>query len=87
MQIGFIGLGKMGFAMASRLLETRHRVIAWNRSPHPAEELVRKGAGRAATATDAFDSDVAITMLRRTRPFGIWSRSKPCSRRKRVACT
>jgi len=63
MQIGFIGLGKMGFAMASRLLETRHRVIVWNRSPHPAEALARKGAERAEGASDAFDSDVVLTML------------------------
>ncbi len=32
MQIGFIGLGKMGSRMASKLLEEGHSVTAWNRS-------------------------------------------------------
>lgn len=63
MQIGFIGLGKMGFAMASRLLETRHRVIVWNRSPQPAEKLVCKGAARADDMSGAFDNDIVLTML------------------------
>jgi 3-hydroxyisobutyrate dehydrogenase-like beta-hydroxyacid dehydrogenase len=63
MQVGFIGLGKMGFAMASRLLETGHRVTAWNRSARPAEELVLKGAVRASQPKDVFDNDVVLTML------------------------
>ena len=35
MQLGYIGLGKMGFQMAERLLEKKHTVIAFNRSPEP----------------------------------------------------
>lgn len=35
MKIGYIGLGKMGLAMAERLHEKGHQIIAWNRSPEP----------------------------------------------------
>jgi 3-hydroxyisobutyrate dehydrogenase-like beta-hydroxyacid dehydrogenase len=63
MQIGFIGLGNMGLAMASRLLEAGHRVTAWNRSPGPAEALARKGAVRAFEPRSVFDNDVVLTML------------------------
>lgn len=63
MQIGFIGLGKMGFAMASRLLEAGHRVVAWNRSSRPADELAQMGAVQASGLEDVFDNDVVVTML------------------------
>jgi 6-phosphogluconate dehydrogenase len=32
MQIGFIGLGKMGTRMVGKLIEDKHKVIAWNRT-------------------------------------------------------
>jgi 6-phosphogluconate dehydrogenase len=34
MRLGFVGLGKMGSRMASKLLKEGHEVIAWNRSDH-----------------------------------------------------
>ena len=40
MEIGFIGLGAMGRAMASRLVSAGHRLRVWNRSPGPARELL-----------------------------------------------
>lgn len=39
MQIGFIGLGKMGSRMASKLLKDGFEVYVWNRSPEASEEL------------------------------------------------
>jgi len=39
MQIGFIGLGKMGTRMAEKLLAGGHTVIAWNRSPEVVEQF------------------------------------------------
>ena len=33
MDVGFIGLGRMGGAMARNLARAGHRVRAWNRSP------------------------------------------------------
>lgn len=39
MQLGFIGLGRMGKNMVLHLLEQGIEVVAWNRSPEPREEL------------------------------------------------
>ena len=63
MEIGFIGLGAMGRAMAARLLSAGHRLRVWNRSPGPARELAGQGAEAVAAAAEAFRGDVAITML------------------------
>src|SRR3989344_6126863 len=39
MKIGYIGLGRMGKNMVLRFLEQGIEVVAWNRSPQPAEDL------------------------------------------------
>ena len=39
MQIGFVGLGKMGGNMVRKLLQEGHNVVVWNRSPEPAQEI------------------------------------------------
>jgi 6-phosphogluconate dehydrogenase len=44
MQIGYIGLGKMGKNMVLHLLEKGHEVVAWNRSPEPGQEVAAAGA-------------------------------------------
>lgn len=44
MQIGMIGLGKMGMNMARRLLQGGHQVVAYNRTPTKTEEIVKEGA-------------------------------------------
>ncbi len=49
MQIGYIGLGKMGKNMVLRLLEKGIEVVAWNRSPEPLDEVKNAGAKKAAT--------------------------------------
>jgi 3-hydroxyisobutyrate dehydrogenase-like beta-hydroxyacid dehydrogenase len=61
--IGFIGLGSMGQAMATNVIRAGHRVRVWNRSRGPVDELVRRGALAAATARDAFTGDAVISML------------------------
>ncbi|WP_131118905.1 NAD(P)-dependent oxidoreductase [Lichenihabitans psoromatis] len=63
MDIGFIGLGHMGRAMATNLLRAGHQVRVWNRSPGPAQDLTTAGAVAVATAADAFAGDAVITML------------------------
>ena len=63
MKIGFIGLGQMGRGMAARLVEQGHELVAWNRSPGPAAELRERGARIAASAADALDAEVVVTML------------------------
>lgn len=44
MQIGFIGLGKMGAFMVERLLNDGHEVIVFNRSTEKIKEMESKGA-------------------------------------------
>jgi len=39
MQIGMVGLGRMGMNMARRLLQGRHQVIAYNRTPDRVKEI------------------------------------------------
>ncbi len=52
MQIGYIGLGKMGKNMVFNMLDHGHKVVAWNRSPSPLEEVVAAGAQRASSPQD-----------------------------------
>ncbi len=49
MQIGMVGLGRMGMNMSLRLLRGRHKVIAYNRSPDKVKEIVKKGAVGASS--------------------------------------
>lgn len=63
MDIGFIGLGQMGKAIAANLLRGGHRVWVWNRSPEPARELAALGAQLAAQPADAARHEVLMTML------------------------
>lgn len=44
MEIGFIGLGRMGANMVRRLLQGGHRVVAWNRTAEKTKEIVSEGA-------------------------------------------
>jgi 3-hydroxyisobutyrate dehydrogenase len=64
MQIGIAGIGKMGAAIAQRLIEVGHEVTAWNRSPDKLKEVTQAGAAVAATPAQlAQASDVVITIL------------------------
>ncbi|MGH6750434.1 MAG: NAD(P)-dependent oxidoreductase [Methyloceanibacter sp.] len=63
MQVGFIGLGNMGSAMAANLLAAGHALTVYNRTPAKAEALVAKGARLAGTPGDAARGGVVITML------------------------
>jgi len=44
MQLGMIGLGKMGGNMTRRLLRGGHQVVAYDRMPALAQEIVKEGA-------------------------------------------
>lgn len=64
MDIAVLGMGRMGRALAGRLLEGGHRVTVWNRSKGKADEIVSAGGREAANVADAVqDADVSITML------------------------
>lgn len=63
MEIGFCGLGRMGAAMAERLLDQGHRLTVWNRTEEKAKPLLARGARWAATPAETARQDVVITML------------------------
>src|SRR5258708_16099716 len=55
MQLGFVGLGRMGGNMVHRLAREGHEVVAFNRSPGPVQEAVRNGASAASSLKDLVD--------------------------------
>jgi len=44
MQLGFIGLGRMGANMVRRLLRDGHEIVVYNRTPEKTREIVGEGA-------------------------------------------
>jgi 6-phosphogluconate dehydrogenase len=52
MQLGFVGLGRMGGNMVHRLARGGHDVVAFNRSPAPVQEAVKNGATGASSLED-----------------------------------
>jgi 2-hydroxy-3-oxopropionate reductase len=63
-QIGFIGIGLMGFPMAKNLLKSGYNLKAFNRSQDKAERLKEFGAVISTSIKEVVtNSDVIITML------------------------
>jgi 3-hydroxyisobutyrate dehydrogenase len=64
MHVGVAGLGKMGAAIALRLIETGNQVTVWNRTPQKTASIVAAGAAAAASpAALASAVDAVITIL------------------------
>ena len=63
MKVGFIGLGRMGAAMAANLLKAGHEVTVYNRSPDKARALSALGARVAGSVADTCRGAAVITML------------------------
>ena len=63
MKVGFIGLGRMGSAMAANLLAAGHDLTVYNRTEAKAEPLVKRGAHFAKTPGHAARGETVITML------------------------
>ena len=63
MKLGFIGLGRMGSAMAANLVRAGHEVTVFNRTPGKSGALVALGAQEAATLAGACRGEAVITML------------------------
>jgi 2-hydroxy-3-oxopropionate reductase len=64
MQIGFIGVGLMGFPMAKNLLKSGYKLKAYNRSQDKAERLKEFGAEISKSIKEAVtNSDIIITIL------------------------
>lgn len=64
MRVAVLGLGRMGRALAGRLLDSGHELSVWNRSGGRAAELVAAGAREEGTLAAAVDgAGVVLTIL------------------------
>ena len=64
MKVGFIGLGRMGHGMASRILGNGHDLVIFDLVPALLEDLGAAGAAVAGSVAEAAAGrDVVITML------------------------
>ncbi len=64
MQLGMIGLGRMGANMVRRLLKGGHQCVVFNRSQRPVAEAVKEGAVGAAS--------LAELAGKLTKPRAVW---------------
>ena len=55
MEIGFVGLGRMGFHMARRLVEAQHQLVVFDARQEAVEPLVALGATAASSPKDVAD--------------------------------
>jgi 6-phosphogluconate dehydrogenase len=64
MELGFIGLGRMGANMVRRLLRDKHRIVAYNRTAERTREIMTEGSD------GAFSLEELAGML--ARPRAVW---------------
>ncbi|HEV3397328.1 MAG TPA: NAD(P)-binding domain-containing protein, partial [Xanthobacteraceae bacterium] len=62
-KIGWIGIGRMGFPMAERLLKAGHAVAVWNRTRAKAEPLAAAGGHVVDRPTDLADVAVLFSIV------------------------
>jgi 3-hydroxyisobutyrate dehydrogenase len=64
MRVAFLGLGRMGVAMAAHVARADHDLTVWNRTPGKAGPLVELGATEAKTVAEAVaGADVVVLVL------------------------
>ena len=63
MRLGWIGTGRMGYAMAERLAKGGADVTVWNRTRAKAEPLAQYGAKIAARVADLAECDIVFCMV------------------------
>ena len=61
MEIGFIGLGHMGFPMARRLIQANHRVVAFDTRAEALDKVAELGAQPASSPKEV--ADLAETVM------------------------
>jgi 6-phosphogluconate dehydrogenase len=64
MQLGMIGLGRMGANLTRRLMRDGHEMVVWNRDPAPIAALAAEGAVAAETTADL--------VAKLDRPRAVW---------------
>jgi len=65
MEIGFVGLGRMGKNMVFRLLRGKHRVVGWAPSADTLAEVAREGAVAATSLAD-------VVARLESKPKAVW---------------
>ena len=83
MKLGIVGLGRMGSAMALRLMEEGNEVRVWNRSREKLAPVVAAGAREASSpAALAGEVDAVLSML--TDAAGLAKIRCTCSTRRLI---
>jgi 3-hydroxyisobutyrate dehydrogenase len=62
-KLGWIGIGRMGYAMAERLAKAGCDISVWNRTRSKAEPLAASGAKVVGALTDLAGCDIVFTMV------------------------
>src|SRR6201996_2634501 len=62
-KIGWIGMGRMGYPMAERLIKAGHDVSIWNRTRAKAEPLAKIGGKVVDHLSDLKDVDVLFSIV------------------------
>jgi 3-hydroxyisobutyrate dehydrogenase len=62
-RLGWIGVGRMGYPMAERLLKAGHSVAIWNRTKSKADPLAQLGGGVKKSLHELADVDVLFTIV------------------------
>ena len=65
--LGWLGTGRMGAAMAGRLIDAGERVTVWNRSASKTGPLVARGARAVDRITDLGDCDIVFVTVSASR--------------------
>jgi 3-hydroxyisobutyrate dehydrogenase-like beta-hydroxyacid dehydrogenase len=61
--LGWIGVGRMGLALVTRLLDAGYDVAVYNRTRSKAEPLAQQGATIVESAADLADREIVFTMV------------------------
>jgi len=62
-RLGWIGIGRMGYAMAERLAKAGCDITVWNRTRAKAEPLAKSGAKIAGSLAELAACDIVFTMV------------------------
>jgi 3-hydroxyisobutyrate dehydrogenase len=62
-KLGWIGIGRMGYAMAERLAKAGCDISVWNRTKSKAEPLAASGAKVVNALSDLAECDIVFTMV------------------------
>jgi 3-hydroxyisobutyrate dehydrogenase-like beta-hydroxyacid dehydrogenase len=81
MDIGFIGLGKMGFPMARRLIEAKHQLLVFDTRKEAIDKLVAIGAQPAGSPKEIADRvETVMASLRRSKMTQMYGPAVCCKK-------